>query len=124
MDLSKFKLDKLEEFTSKSSLQQILQVSSATIHSYANVALFIPDFESDYPSMIKGGAPDTSAYLTRYQCWVIYGLMLTCNRLKISKVSEALRTNIDPEFTSKFSKESFLARNKNNGNSQGLRLAA
>jgi hypothetical protein len=47
MDLKNFDLSKLGEFTSKSKLIQLLQISSRTMYEYHQLALLIDDFEAD-----------------------------------------------------------------------------
>lgn len=107
MELESFDLNELEEFTSKSRLTQILKISSRTMHAYHQLALLIEDFENDYPSITKESKAITKAALTRYQCWVIYCLILVCRRLSKSDVYECLNKGSNPGFTAKFSKANY-----------------
>ncbi|MFM6265439.1 MAG: hypothetical protein ACKPFA_02845, partial [Dolichospermum sp.] len=81
MNLNKFHLEELGEFTSKSKLSQLLQISSRTLYQYHEIAMVIEDFENDYPSITKGSKAITKAELTKYQCWVLFSLILVCRRL-------------------------------------------
>ena len=107
MLLKKFTLANLDDYTSKSKLAFILQCSTRTIYCYHDIAMNLEDFEADYPSICKGSKAITSAELTKYQCWVIFSLMLICRRLQRSDVSKCISQNENPEFISKFSKDSF-----------------
>lgn len=108
MQLSNFDIDSLEEYTSKSKLAFILQVSSATMGKYCNIAMLIADFEADYPSMVHGSKPHTGAGLTKYQVWVIYKLMLICRRIARAWVENCLENETNPQFAQQFSKEEYL----------------
>jgi hypothetical protein len=104
MDLNNFSLGELREFTSKSRLAQTLKISSRTLYQYHDIAILIDDFEDDYPSITKGSKAITKAELTRYQCWVLFSLMLVCRRLSRGDVYECLLKETNPEFSGKFSK--------------------
>ena len=104
MNLRQFSLGDLGEFTSKSKLSQILKISSRTLYQYHEIALLIEDFEGDYPSITNGSKAITKAELTKYQCWVIFSLILVCRRLSRADVYECLLKGTNPEFTAKFSK--------------------
>lgn len=107
MQLKKFNLASLDDYTSKSKLAAVLECSTRTIHAYHDIAINIGDFEADYPSITKGSKAITSAELTRYQCWVLFTLMVVCQRLRRSDVSGCILQNSNPEFTEKFSKETY-----------------
>ena len=113
MNLDKFHLEELREFTSKSRLAQTLKISSRTLYQYHDIAILIDDFEDDYPSITKGSKAITKADLTRYQCWVLFSLMLVCRRLSRGDVYECLLKETNPEFTVKFSKSSYQQLNPN-----------
>lgn len=107
MELRQFSLGELGEFTSKSKLTQVLKISSRTLYQYHEIALLIEDFEADYPSITKGSKAITKAELTKYQCWVIFSLILVCRRLTRGDVYICLLKGTNPEFTAKFSKDSY-----------------
>ena len=111
MNLRKFNLSELGEFTSKSKLGSLLEVSSRTIFEYHQLAMLISDFEGDYPSISKNSKAITSAGLTKYQCWVMFSLMLACRRLARQDVSNVLLNDLDPEFSHKFSKNNYYQMN-------------
>ena len=113
MNLNRFSLGELGEFTSKSKLSQLLQISSRTLYQYHDIAMLVDDFEDDYPSITKGSKAITKAELTRYQCWVLFTLMLVCRRLSRGDVHECLLKETNPEFTAKFSKLSYQQLNPN-----------
>jgi hypothetical protein len=113
MNLDKFHLEELGEFTSKSKLSQLLDISSRTLYQYHDIAMLIDDFENDYPSITKGSKAITKAELTRYQCWVLFSLMLVCRRLSRGDVYECLLKETNPEFSGKFSKVSYHELNPN-----------
>lgn len=114
MDLSRFSLSALSEFTSKSRLQTLFKCSRPTIYEYHDIALNLEDYELDFPPR-PNGTRNTSATLTRYQCWVIYSLMLYCRRVNRSDVSEVFLQGSDSEFLSKFSKLNFYQLNPQYG---------
>jgi hypothetical protein len=60
MNLNRFFLGELGEFTSKSKLSQLLQISSRTLYQYHDIAMLIDDFEADYPSITKGSNPHSA----------------------------------------------------------------
>jgi hypothetical protein len=107
MHLKKFNLASLCDYTSKSKLAFILQCSTRTIYCYHDIAMNLEDFEADYPSITKGSKAITSAELTRYQCWVLFSLMLVCRRLQRNDVATCILQNQNPEFTEKFSRETY-----------------
>lgn len=107
MNLKRFNLSELAEYTSKSRLGNILEVSSRTVFEYHQLAMLIADFEGDYPSISRGSKAITSAGLTKYQCWVMFSLMLVCRRLARQDVANVLLNELDPEFSHKFSKNNF-----------------
>ncbi|MFM6749490.1 MAG: hypothetical protein ACKPJH_24400 [Dolichospermum sp.] len=107
MNLNKFHLEELGEFTSKSKLSQLLQISSRTLYQYHEIAMVIGDFENDYPSITKGSKAITKAELTKYQCWVLFSLILVCRRLSRQDVYNCLLQDENPGFTIKFSKDSY-----------------
>ena len=107
MNLTNFSLDRLEEYSSKSSLASLLKISSRTMYQYHLIAMLIPDFESDYPCVRSGSVAITSCQLTKYQCWVIASLLVVSRRLRRSNVYDCLLNNTNPEFTSKFSKSNY-----------------
>ena len=111
MNLKRFNLSELAEFTSKSKLGSILDVSSRTVFEYHQLAMLIADFEGDYPSISRGSKAITSAALTKYQCWVLFSLMLVCRRLARQDVYNVLLNELDPEFSHKFSKNNFYQSN-------------
>lgn len=111
MNLKNFNLSELNEYTSKSRLGSILEVSSRTIFEYHQMAMVIADFEGDYPSINRGSKAITSAGLTKYQCWVMFSLMLVCRRLSRQDVYNVLLNELDPEFSHKFSKNNFYQLN-------------
>jgi hypothetical protein len=111
MNLNRFFLGELGEFTSKSKLSQLLQISSRTLYQYHDIAMLIDDFEADYPSITKGSKAITKAELTRYQCWVLFSLMLVCRRLSRGDVYKCLLKETNPEFSGKFSKTSYQQLN-------------
>lgn len=113
MNLRQFSLGDLGEFTSKSKLAQILKISSRTLYQYHEIALLIEDFESDYPSITKGSKAITKAELTKYQCWVIFSLILVCRRLSRADVYECLLKGTNPEFSAKFSKANYQQLTQN-----------
>jgi hypothetical protein len=104
MELGNFDLSKLGEFTSKNKLIQLLKISSRTMYEYHQLALLIEEFEADYPSFTRGSQAITSCELTKYQVWVIFSLIVCCQRLKRKNVYECLLKGTNPEFTAKFSK--------------------
>ncbi|MFM6004926.1 MAG: hypothetical protein ACKPB7_16920 [Sphaerospermopsis kisseleviana] len=69
--------------------------------------MVIEDFESDYPSITKGSKAITKAELTRYQCWVLFSLILVSRRLSRQDVYTCLLQGTNPAFTAKFSKDSY-----------------
>ena len=107
MNLRKFNLSELAEFTSKSRLGNILEVSSRTIFEYHQLAMLISDFEGDYPSISRNSKAITSAGLTKYQCWVMFTLMLACRRLSRQDVANVLLNELDRDFSHKFSKMNY-----------------
>jgi len=107
MDLRNFDLSKVADFTSKNKLIQLLKISSRTIYEYHQLALLIEDFESDYPSFTRGSQAITSCELTKYQVWVIFSLIVCCQRLKRRNVYECLLKSTNEEFAAKFSKASY-----------------
>ena len=111
MNLRKFNLSELGEFTSKSRLGNILEVSSRTVFEYHQLAMLISDFEGDYPSISRNSKAITSAGLTKYQCWVMFSLMLACRRLARQDVANVLLNELDPDFSHKFSKLNFYQLN-------------
>jgi hypothetical protein len=111
MNLRKFNLSELGDFTSKSKLGSLLEVSSRTIFEYHQLAMLISDFEGDYPSISKNSKAITSASLTKYQCWVMFSLMLACRRLARQDVANVLLNELDKEFSHKFSKLNFYQMN-------------
>ncbi|MFY7798016.1 MAG: hypothetical protein ACOVQ3_03430 [Dolichospermum sp.] len=111
MNLRNFNLSNLEEFTSKSRLGNILEVSSRTVFEYHQLAMLISDFEGDYPSISRNSKAITSAGLTKYQCWVMFSLMLACRRLARQDVANVLLNELDKEFSHKFSKNNFYQMN-------------
>ena len=113
MNLDKFHLEELGEFTSKSKLSKLLDISSRTLYQYHDIAILMDDFEDDYPSITKGSKAITKAELTRYQCWVLFTLMLVCRRLSRGDVYECLLKGTNPEFIAKFSKTSYHELNPN-----------
>jgi hypothetical protein len=113
MDLNNFSLGELREFTSKSRLAQTLKISSRTLYQYHDIAMLVDDFEDDYPSITKGSKAITKAELTRYQCWVLFTLILVCRRLSRGDIYECLLKGSNPEFTVKFSKSSYQQLNPN-----------
>lgn len=118
MLLKKFNLASLDDYTSKSKLAFILQCSTRTIYCYHDIAMNLEDFEADYPSITKGSKAITSAELTRYQCWVLFSLMLICRRLQRNDVATCILQNQNPEFTEKFSKATFQELNPAYRNNQ------
>lgn len=115
MDLRNFDLSKLGEYTSKSKLIQLLKISSRTMYEYHQLALLISDFEDDYPSFTRGSQAITSCELTKYQVWVIFSLIVCCQRLKRRNVYECLLKGTNPEFTAKFSKSNYQQLTQNLG---------
>ncbi len=111
MNLKRFSLSELGEFTSKSRLGNILEVSSRTIFEYHQLAMLISDFEGDYPSISRNSKAITSAGLTKYQCWVMFSLMLACRRLARQDVANVLLNELDKDFSHKFSKCNFYQLN-------------
>ena len=111
MNLKNFDLSQLGEFTSKSKLGSILDVSSRTVFEYHQLAMLISDFEGDYPSISRGSKAITSAGLTKYQCWVMFSLMLVCRRLARHDVANVLLNELDKDFSQKFSKNNFYQLN-------------
>ena len=111
MNLKKFNLSSLDDYTSKSRLGNILEVSSRTVFEYHQLAMLISDFEGDYPSINRNSKAITSAGLTKYQCWVMFSLMLACRRLARQDVANVLLNDLDPEFSHKFSKNNFYQLN-------------
>ena len=111
MNLKNFSLSELGEFTSKSKLGNILEVSSRTIFEYNQLAMLIADFEGDYPSISRGSKAITSAGLTKYQCWVMFSLMLCCRRLARQDVYNVLLNELDKDFYHKFSKNNYYQMN-------------
>lgn len=111
MNLKNFDLSQLGEFTSKSKLGSILDVSSRTVFEYHQLAMLISDFEGDYPSISRGSKAITSAGLTKYQCWVMFSLMLVCRRLARQDVANVLLNELDKDFSHKFSKANFYQLN-------------
>ena len=111
MNLKKFSLGELGEFTSKSKLGNILEISSRTVFEYHQLAMLIADFEGDYPSISRGSKAITSAGLTKYQCWVMFTLMLVCRRLARQDVYTVLLNELDRDFSHKFSKANFYQLN-------------
>lgn len=111
MNLKNFSLSELGEFTSKSRLGNILEVSSRTIFEYHQLAMLISDFEGDYPSISRGSKAITSAGLTKYQCWVMFSLMLVCRRLARQDVANVLLNDLDPDFSHKFTKNNYYQLN-------------
>jgi len=107
VNLRKFNLSELAEFTSKSRLGNILEVSSRTIFEYHQLAMLISDFEGDYPSISRNSKAITSAGLTKYQCWVMFTLMLACRRLSRQDVANVLLNELDRDFSHKFSKMNY-----------------
>ena len=114
MNLTKFDLNSLPEFTSKSHLQTLFKCSRPTIYEYHDIALNLSDYELDFPPR-PNGTRNTSAALTKYQCWVIYSLMLYCRRVSRSDVSEVFLQGSDSDFLSKFSKLNFYQLNPQYG---------
>lgn len=114
MELSKFDLNQLGEFTSKSQLQTLFKCSRPTIYEYHDIALNLSDYEMDFPPR-PDGTRNTSAALTRYQCWVIYSLMLYCRRVSRSDVGEVFLRGSDTQFLHKFSKLNFCQLNPQYG---------
>ncbi|MFM7369818.1 MAG: hypothetical protein ACKO2Z_18945, partial [Sphaerospermopsis kisseleviana] len=108
-------LSKLGEFTSKSKLIQLLEISSRTMYEYHQLALLISDFENDYPSFTRGSQAITSCELTKYQSWVIVSLIVCCQRLKRKNVYDCLLKGTNPEFTAKFSKANYQELTKDLG---------
>lgn len=123
MLLKKFNLASLGDYTSKSKLAFILQCSTRTIYCYHEIAMNLEDFEDDYPSITKGSKAITSAELTRYQCWVLFGLMLICRRLQRNDVATCIMQNQNPEFTEKFSKATFQELNPDYKNNQEVTVS-
>lgn len=115
MNLNRFSLGELGEFTSKSKLSQLLQISSRTLYQYHDIAMLLEDFEADYPSITKGSKAITKAELTKYQCWVIFSLILVCRRLTRGDVYDCLLKGTNPEFTAKFSKSNYQQLNQDLG---------
>lgn len=113
MNLHRFSLGELGEFTNKSKLSQLLDISSRTLYQYHDIAMLVDDFEDDYPSITKGSKAITKAELTRYQCWVLFSLMLVCRRLSRGDVHECLLKGTNSEFTIKFSKSNYHELNPN-----------
>lgn len=111
MNLKRFSLSELGEFTSKSKLGNILEVSSRTVFEYHQLAMLIADFEGDYPSISRNSKAITSASLTKYQCWVMFSLMLACRRLARQDVANVLLNDLDPEFSHKFCKNNYYQMN-------------
>lgn len=111
MNLDKFHFEELGEFTSKSKLSQLLQISSRTLYQYHEIAMVIEDFENDYPSITKGSKAITKVELTKYQCWVLFTLIFVCRRLSKQDVYNCLLQDENPEFTAKFSKDSYYQLN-------------
>lgn len=111
MNLKNFHLSQLGEFTSKSRLGNILEVSSRTIFEYHQLAMLIADFEGDYPSISRGSKAITSAGLTKYQCWVMFSLMLVCRRLARQDVHNVLLNELDKDFSHKFTKNNYYQLN-------------
>jgi hypothetical protein len=111
MNLKNFDLSQFGEFTSKSKLGNILEVSSRTIFEYHQLAMLISDFEGDYPSISRGSKAITSAGLTKYQCWVLFSLMLVCRRLARQDVHNVLLNELDKDFSHKFSKNNYYQMN-------------
>jgi hypothetical protein len=111
VNLKRFSLSELAEFTSKSKLGNILEVSSRTVFEYHQLAMLIGDFEGDYPSISRNSKAITSAGLTKYQCWVMFSLMLACRRLARQDVANVLLNDLDPEFSHKFSKNNYYQMN-------------
>lgn len=114
MDLSKFDLSRLSEFTSKSHLEQLFRCSRPTVYQYHDIALNLADYEDDFPPR-PNGTKNTGAGLTRYQCWVIFALMVYTRRVPRSDVSKVFLDGCDSEFLGKFSKLSFIQNNPNYG---------
>lgn len=115
MNLQNFKFEALEDYTSKSKLYQTLQISARTLYQYHEIAMYIADFEADYPSIVKNGAACTSAALTKYQCWVIFKLMVVCRRLARSWVADCLLNDSNKDFTQQFTKAEYLRCQMNEG---------
>lgn len=112
MKLNNFDLEKMPDFISKSRLCSTLQISTKTMWNYHQLAMLIPDFESDYPCVRSGSMAITSCQLTKYQCWVIVSLLMVSKRLRRSNVYECLLNNTNPDFTDKFSKLNYQQLNE------------
>lgn len=113
--LRNFSLDNLGEYTSKIALSKMLGISVRTIYQYHEIAMLISDFEDDYPSITKNSQAISSSELTRYQCWVIFSLILVCRRLSRKNVYECLLKGTNEEFTAKFSKSNYQQLTQNIG---------
>lgn len=114
MELSKFNLSDLSEFTSKSRLQTLFKCSRPTIYEYHDILLNLSDYELDFPPK-PDGTRNTGAGLTRYQCWAMFTLMVYCRRVLISDVKPVFLQGTDIKFLSKFSKLNFDQLNPNYG---------
>jgi hypothetical protein len=106
--LESFDFTIIGEFTSKSRLWALLEVSSATGVSYHDLAMCISDFENDYPRMTSNSSPCTKAELTKYQVWVIYKLMWHCLRASRQDTYQCLLNGLNPVFESSLSKDEYL----------------
>lgn len=107
VNLQKFTLEALPEYTPKLTLAKILEVSSRTLYEYHNTAMLISDFEAEYPAFTNDSYPITKAKLTKYQCWVLFSLILVCRRLPREKVHICLLQDLNPDFSQKFTKQYF-----------------
>jgi hypothetical protein len=108
MDLGNFRLEDIPERISKNHLKHILKCSAPTIYRYCVLAQFIPDFESDYPSVTIDSPAITSVPLTRYQAWVVYVLMVMAQELTYSELAKCIKNRSNPTFLNRLSKNYFL----------------
>ncbi|PMB27380.1 hypothetical protein, partial [Fischerella thermalis] len=90
-----FRLDDLEEVTTKVYLAQSLGISRQTLYNYHDLAaLYIDGFSQNYPRV--GDKAYTRNGLNKYQVWVLGKLIYEGMRLTYKVLEAKLE---DPEYT-------------------------
>jgi hypothetical protein len=102
-----FNIDDFDQYcTTKTKVAEIFGLSRRTIQNYSAIASkLIGDFDADYPNI--DGKVLSSAGLSLYQCWVLYGFHLWLNIRKLPLAVLKHKLTDDVDFYKKFSKKRF-----------------